>query len=92
MFERFLEIYGLEPAAEAIAGWQEPTLLSIPGYENLMAQVSGQTLGSGLLRFFTPADGPSALGLLKDAFPEFSGRAVQQAGLTGCRLWGAGVR
>src|SRR5689334_6994786 len=50
--------------------------MGIPGYEKLMDQVSGLTLGNGLMRFFTHADGPVALRLLKDAFPEFSTRAV----------------
>ena len=76
VFERFLGIHGPERGVQPGPLWADPVLMATSGYAELAPRVAGLVLGGGLLRFVTQADGPVAQQAIRDAFPEFSARAV----------------
>lgn len=56
--------------------WRDERLLDARGYVELAAAFAGRSFEGGLYRLHDGTSGPSALGFVEKAFPEFAGTVV----------------
>lgn len=75
MFDRFRALYApLREDVPAGSAWLHERLTKVPGYTDFAAEFAGATFDGGLYRVHDDISGPRAVDLIRDAYPEYTGR------------------
>lgn len=75
VFERFLSLFARENVPENGGFWNDPDLMLVRGYPELLGQFAGMSFNGGEYRLHSVTTGPACQALVDETFPEFRGRS-----------------
>ncbi len=75
MFERFFTVFASERASVNSVAWNDPDLMLVRGYGELLGRYAGTAFNGGEYRLHSAVTGPACQELVDEVFPEFQRRS-----------------